>query len=420
MNDRVVIGYELGDKTCQITYYKDDMEEPKTFSSVEDEARFPLIIGKSGDEWTYGVAAKQMVSLGEGYTVSKLLSRVRTNETIEIEEEEYDARSLLKQFIKLSLASFTNIEAIVFSLEESDVQMHAILEDSARALKISRRKFTVQTKKESFARYLFAQAKDLWQYNAVLFAYDGTSIEAYTFKRTLLEKKKPIFVTVEKVASITMKEISPAFPIMDERRAKYADEKFLDFVEGVFQKKVVTSVFLMGEVFNQDWYPDSLKRLCRQRRVFKGNNLFSRGACHTAMSYFESKEIQYVYMDESKLPARILLTTRVSGAEVEAPILHWGKAWYEAEQLSEILLREPEDLMISVEYLSGEREEYVIPIEGFPERKVYSYRLACRVGCKRENFVDIEIKDAGFGVFYAKTEFETSLSVKLKGGIDGQ
>ena len=64
-------------------------------------------------------------------------------------------------------------------------------------------------------------------------------------------------------------------------KAKDADERFKSFIQSVFDKKVVSSVYLTGEGFENNWYPASLKVLCNGRRAFLGNNLYSRGACYT-------------------------------------------------------------------------------------------------------------------------------------------
>ena len=37
--------------------------------------------------------------------------------------------------------------------------------------------------------------------------------------------------------------------------------------------------FLLGEGFHGEWSQDSLRLLCHNRRVFKGNDLYSKGAC---------------------------------------------------------------------------------------------------------------------------------------------
>ena len=70
--------------------------------------------------------------------------------------------------------------------------------------------------------------------------------------------------------------------MLNADKAKDADMRFCRFIEGVFDKRIVSSVFLTGEGFENNWYPTSLRVLCNGRRAFIGNNLYSKGACYTA------------------------------------------------------------------------------------------------------------------------------------------
>ncbi len=65
-----------------------------------------------------------------------------------------------------------------------------------------------------------------------------------------------------------MKELEAIYPVLNVDKAKDADESFKSFIQNVFDKKVVSSVYLTGEGFENNWYPNSLKVLCNGRRAF--------------------------------------------------------------------------------------------------------------------------------------------------------
>ena len=111
-----IIGYEINEKTCQISYYNEQQMEPETLEVDADNYQIPLIIGKLRDTWAYGKEAKRLVSIKEGYTVTRLLSRSLAGDKIEFGEESYDAVWLLSQFIEMSLQSFPQIDGIVFTV----------------------------------------------------------------------------------------------------------------------------------------------------------------------------------------------------------------------------------------------------------------------------------------------------------------
>ena len=86
-------------------------------------------------------------------------------------------------------------------------------------------------------------------------------------------QNRDMFVTVDEVASAQIQEMEAIYPVLNREKAKSADESFRLFIQNVFDKKVVSSVYLTGAAFENKWYPDSLKVLCNGRRAFVGDNL---------------------------------------------------------------------------------------------------------------------------------------------------
>ena len=57
------------------------------------------------------------------------------------------------------------------------------------------------------------------------------------------------------------------------------DENFLSIVKSALENRMISLVYLIGDGFSQEKMKESLSYICRGRRVFLGNNLFSKGAC---------------------------------------------------------------------------------------------------------------------------------------------
>ena len=58
MGQGSIIGYEINEKTCQISYYSEEQMEPQTLEVDEDNFQIPLIIGRLRDTWAYGKKQK--------------------------------------------------------------------------------------------------------------------------------------------------------------------------------------------------------------------------------------------------------------------------------------------------------------------------------------------------------------------------
>ena len=417
-----IIGYEINEKTCQISFYNEQQLEPETLEVDADNYQIPLIIGKLRDTWAYGKEAKRLATIKEGFAVTRLLERSLNGEKIEFGEETYDAVWLLSKFVQMSLLSFPQIDGIVFTVPELTEELAQLLRGIAVRMNIDKQHIFIQDYKESFCNYLFYQPKELWQYDAALFCCDRNEIKAYMLRRLKpgLGGGRTTFVTVDEVASAHMKELAAVYPVLNEDKAKDADARFCKFIEGVFDKRIVSSVFLTGEGFENNWYPKSLRVLCNGRRAFIGNNLYSKGAGYTAYRKRFMHIEDPVYLSESKLTDQITVNMRVGGQEMWYPIVSWGAQWYESNNQWEVLLEDVQDIELHVESLiQGTLRTEVISLDKFPRRGEYSMRLQIETLFLDEKTCKITVRDVGFGEFFLATDFQEEKIIHL-GGNDGK
>ena len=269
---------------------------------------------------------------------------------------------------------------------------------------------------------MFYQPKELWQYEAALFYCDRNEIRAYMLRKlkTVSGRGADMFVTVDQVANAQMKELAAVYPVLNVDKAKDADERFRAFIQSVFEKKVVSSVFLTGEGFENNWYPLSLKVLCNGRRAFIGNNLYSKGACYHAWHQTREEDEIPVYLDDSKMMEQVCLRMRVHGKEGWYPIVQWGSHWYESDGQWEVLLEDTSDIEIHIESLAtGELEAETVSLEGLKSRRDYALRLQIETIFLDERTCKIIFKDIGFGEFYPASDFQVEKIIHL-GGSHGQ
>ena len=417
-----IIGYDINSKLCQISYYNEETHEPDTLDTGMDSYQIPLAMTYYKDVWTYGRHAKRMASVRESILVDHLWESAIKKERLQIGGEEYEAVWLLAEFIKQTLESFREIESITFTVPVMSEDIRYLLKGIGQRLGISKESIYVQDYKESFCHYMFNQPKELWQYEAALFYCDEDVIRAYMLRelKNGYRKGKESFVTVDKVAEAQMEELESVYPVLNVDKAKAADEHFKCFIQSVFDKKLVSSVFLTGEGFENNWYPNSLRVLCNGRRAFMGNNLYSKGACYTALRRVEEQFDAPIYLDETKMTEQICLKMRIHGEEGWYPLVAWGSHWYESDKQCEVLLEDTEDIEIHIESLvTGKLRVETVSLEGLPERKNYAMRLRISTMFSDERTCHITFEDIGFGDFYAASGFSVTKVVEL-GGSNGQ
>lgn len=417
-----ILGYDLNAKSCQISYFDETKDEPVTLEAAVDNYQIPLVLGYFRERWVYGKEAKRLATVNEGCTVSDLYNKAVRQEKVEFEGKTRDAVWLLSKFISLSLEEFGEITYITFSVPENNIDITKMLKGIGRHLGIARENICVQDYKESFCHYMFYQPKELWQYESALFYCDAHEIKAYMLRRLNAVRGRggDVFVTVDKVADARMKELEAIYPVLNLDKVKDADDRFRTFIQSVFEKKVVSSVYLTGEGFENNWYPNSLKVLCNGRRAFLGNNLYSKGACYASVRRSRDYSEGPIYLDETKMTEQICLRMRVNGQEGWYPIVSWGTHWYEADGQWEVILEDTSDIEIHIETLAGEDLQVEsVSLDGLKERTDYSLRLQIEAMFIDERTCRLKFKDIGFGEFYPSSGFCVEKEIYL-GGSNGQ
>ena len=419
-----IIGYDINAKMCQISYYNEKTQEPETVDTgIEKENnQIPLVMNYYKETWTYGRQARRMSTVRDSICVEGIWECALGNRKIEVDGQEYEGVQLLSDFVKYTLNGFEEIESITFTVPEKNEDIRVLLKGIGQKLGVAKENIYVQDYKESFCHYMFNQPKELWQYEAALFYCDEDVIRAYMLRelKNSSQKSRESFVTVDKVADARMEELEAVYPVLHVEKAKAADEHFKRFIQSVFNKKMISSVFLTGDGFENNWYPNSLRVLCNGRRAFMGNNLYSKGACYTAQRRKEEQSDAPVYLDETKLTEQISVRMRVNGEEGWYPLVSWGNHWYESDRQFEVLLGDTEDIEIHVDSLvTGRHLVESVSLKGMPDRKNYALRLKISTFFSDEKTCHIIFEDMGFGEFFAPSGFRLEKIIEL-GGSNGQ
>ena len=175
-------------------------------------------------------------------------------------------------------------------------------------------------------------------------------------------------------------------------------------------------MFLVGSCFQEDWADRSLQYICRGRRVFKGNNLYSKGAAFGAYERFcatkEGKE--YIFLGREKLKANIGLQVVREEKETYAAILDAGVNWYDIIYEKEFYLESGNSFQLMVTPLTNvfpEREaagkypvrHEKIELTGLPERPGGTTRLHLAITMRDADTLHIVTEDLGFGEIYPAT-----------------
>lgn len=397
-SEKVIVGYDLGNKYAQISCYVTGSEEEiRTLSSVAGSSVYtiPLALSKRQgvNQWFYGSEAIRYAGEEEGILVENLLKLARDGEPVQIDGAPIDPVALLTLFLKRSLgllSQVTNTErigALMITCEELDHRMLEVLTVATEGLHLKTDQICFQSHVESFYYYNLYQPEELWQHKTILCEYGDASIRTYCMECN--------------------RHTTPVVAYMEEREFPFpvpeSDEKMQEIAKKLCENQMISSVYLIGEAFSRDWMKESLRYLCKGRRVFQGNNLFSKGACYGMMERLTPRENgkNHVFLGKDKLKSNIGMKVLRQGEESYQALLDAGINWYEAKNTMEFYLLEGRAVEILITSLTGKgnRIARIVP----EELQEGIIRLRISVEMRDDTHLKVELEDLGFGTFRAAT-----------------
>ncbi|MDD3367447.1 MAG: DUF5716 family protein [Lachnospiraceae bacterium] len=404
-NKGLVIGYDLGNGFSQISYSISSGTAPETAAVVVGTELFniPTVLCKRKDvnQWFFGRDAYRQAENGDGELVEGLLQLAREGNPVYIEGETFDPVALLTLFVKRSLSilslevSVDLADAIMVTTEELDHRTLSVLEQVVEGLHLKCKNIFFQSHIESCYYYILNQPKELWNYQVLVSEMDADKL--ITYRLECNKKTSPMVVFIDK------KE--------NDRRPGTTEELdlwFTGMVKEVCAGRIVSTVYLLGDGFKGEWMQESLRFLCLNRRVFQGNNLYSKGACYAVREKIDPGELdkQYVFLGDDKVKANIGLEVTKQGAGGYHPLLDAGINWYEAKAECDVLLEKEPEVVVCLMPLSAEKEgkRVVISLTGLPERPEKTTRIHIEMEMLSGNKLQVRLSDMGFGEFFPRTK----------------
>lgn len=423
-NTRFAVGYDLGNSVSQISYSFFGAKEPETISTVAggESYNIPTVLAKrlNVNQWFYGKEAYKAAEEGEGVLVENLLELARSSESVTIDGNSFEPAAMLALFMKRTMSLFTTvapidrIEVFVVTVDGLDREMIDILNRAVAGIGLKTEHIYFQSHMESFYYYTIFQPKELWKYQVLLYDFGGTFMKTYRMECN--RRTTPVVAFIESRTYETM--YLEEFPEEEEARKQVRakmDSRFMGIVEETLKNYIVSSAYLIGEGFKENWMEESLKLLCKKRRVFQGNNLYSKGACYSGMEKVSPSENgkAYVFLGNDKLKANIGMRVLRQGEDSYLALLDAGINWFDAKKECEFLLESGSEISVLVTPLNGKQiQEVVLHMDGLLERPERTTRLHMKIYMNGEHRVLVELMDLGFGELFSasgqvwKEEFE--------------
>ena len=353
---QLYLGLDLDPEYTQLSYYNVDTREPESVYHKEarDTYMLPNIMfysayNKKSDDgqseaykfidlagWCAGAKASACRFEENGTVVDQVYERTLRNENIEVAGRNYKAGDLLVKMMILHIRQFTEqfegfvIKKLTVTVADTDPRIIAAVRGLKSALRLTHDQFNIVSHLDSGLCYIFAQPEPLRNNSVGLFDFGRSGLDFYRIDMT---RKYPLIVTVEHVNfhdRMNMKRFGKYHEDMDEA--------FADIVKECMSQVFISSVFLTGIGFADNWMKQSAAVLCQGRRVFVGQNIYTKGACYRSLGGVYTEALSRYFIDTEQTVKTNIGINLMDEKKTFWPIAYGGLEWFNTRGSIEVFL----------------------------------------------------------------------------------
>ena len=471
----ILIGVDLNDDYTQVAYWNYENRRPEIIRVTEDpnSSFIPsvLIFEENTGRWRAGFEAIENYNSNKQVLIENFLNNIPNKYLTKNKElaNENLVAIYLREILNIVINKLNNknIEAIIFSLGNLNLELIENIQDSIKLLGLDNVKIDIQRHDESFIyfnlNYDLNQSKiGMFDISKSYFKYYQIAIrnEFESYDINIVDKDFSEELTGEKIDQVVKEYIKEIYKetvskvILDEndeiiieqffyknRSYIYAmffenkpadleftvgysniavtltfnefyqyiseyDNKFYDLTQLLLSKNMVPYIYLSGNSFTVPWATKGIQSMCSGRNVFQSLKIFSRGACYfLAYKYGLIKLPEITINSSSIIQNDYGLMINIKGQQGFVPLLPSGTYWYKAKNKIKTVIDDSDK--ISVFKKSGGSkitEVGRIDISDKPQRPPKATKFDICMKYISPNEFQVEINDLGFGKLFEKTD----------------
>lgn len=411
---KYLLGIDIGETFCQISYLNTRRltagMDPHTFSYITGGEEFDIPAAAFQDpesgKWFFGNDALNLSAERGKEPLTHLLANAR-------EDGDNDYLQILISFLGYCMSLLSKevtaeeIEALTFTTEDMDTTNAEILRKAAEALFPGFDKVAYEEHIRSFYHYVLMQDEEQRRQSVLL--VDGWSdSELVLYTLSFNKKTRPIVCFP--------KERHLEIPM--DADAAQKDRLLFTAVRELMQEQEFSAAYLTGRALGGGWMKDSLNLICRGRRAFQGDTLYSKGAADSTMAAcgLASKADKYFYLSRDALRCNIGMECLKKGRTVYQALLDAGAAWYDAAAQIDVLLEDGDEIIfLETSVDRGNEREIAVKLENMPQRPRAATRLRIRLSMVSADRMKLEAEDLGFGEIFPSTGMKWEQEIAIYG-----
>lgn len=404
----IYIGLDLCKKNVQLSYFREDKQEPESIYQLNNSETYqlPNVMFYSVEEkkWYVGNSVSSIRFQKEGVIVEDVVSNIDSVNHVIVDGASYTYEILLLIMLKTHIQDFIDrseeyrLAGLTVTLETYHPVVYKVLGRLREELGLSKEAFYVMSHENAFYQYVMRQDDKLRTNSVAMFEYSTDGMDYYR-----LDKKYQGRTQIYSIIHQDMKEEMPYAMLFQD--VEELDKHFAELARKRMKETYISTVFLTGPGFNDKWIEETTKVLCDGRRVFIGQNIYTKGACYHAKHGAYEEEKECVFVSEGTIPFDIGVSVgEVEGRNKFYPIATGGREWYNMNGKVTLFLDGTNRVeMIYCDKISKDFVKEIIEVHGLPKRPPKTTKLSLEVELYDSKTGAIIIRDVGFGKIYPTT-----------------
>lgn len=404
----IMVGIDLADDYTQLSYYTQDGELFSVSISKDPmKYRIPTMLCAfaDGTDWQFGEEAAFTVQNESCVRITGLVSlAMGSNSSVDVFGQSYPADIILERYFRRLLAALkaklgeVRIKRVVITCKNVNDNLRRNAGSALELLGIRGDSLKVITHLESFMYYVVSQNRDIWINDVGLFDFDSEGMNFY--RLSFGRRSTPLTVVADRTN--LSDKINMSMLEADEiDRLRYVFESTASVI---LHKQLISALYFTGQGYESAWADDILKKLCNGRRIFRGQNLYVKGAGYAAGLIDSGESSSYFFVNDEVLKSSISIRAFSDGAYREIMLADAGQPCNEAGAEIEVIMDHTNELDFIVHnVLKKDFVCAIMTLDTLNLRNDRSIRLNIRLSFPDRNTCVITVRDAGFGQIYRTT-----------------
>lgn len=415
---KLIIGYDLCEDYTQISCYSYKTSEPIQIETGKgmDNTRIPtaLCIHSDTGQWLYGEEAVRLASRGGGILIDQLITKLVTGEELEIFQQKFNGISLLEKYLRKTLTLVKNyfptetITKMVVTLPDTKPDIVDGVYAALSLMGLEKDRVVVMSHAGAYLYYALSQERTLWMNDVGLFDFSQAGFHFYQI--SINRRSKPM------IAGLTVESFTDTLNInLKKDETVNLSYIFKNIADSLLYKKIISTLYFTGEGFEGGWADDIIKSLCRGKRGFVGQNLFTKGACYAAKELSGDQQLSdIVLINDDMIISNLLVRVYCDARMKDIPLLEAGVPWYEVHPYIEVIPESDVSLELEVQnIITRDINRVKMQLDVLPDRPDRMTRLQLKLACTDQHTAFIQVYDLGFGDIYPGTGLIKEYSIEV-------